>query len=173
MLRNRENIEFVAVGGSCKRRKWKASQHEKVEAVLVDWINQYLDEPQPIALSVSIIQKKAREVGKKMNNEFSASNGWLSRFLKKHGVIYRQFCGEVAKVNDDSSCKWVSKILPRYITEYVPRDIFTSTSASYSSSWCLINCTYSEERRVTGCHSGKLSKERVVLIQQLRIVRKS
>ncbi|KAK7590838.1 hypothetical protein V9T40_002451 [Parthenolecanium corni] len=99
ILRDREKIKSAAVGGDCKRRKLKAGQHSGVEAVLVDWIHECRNRPQPIALSGPIIQEKAREIGKKINDEFSASNGWLSRFVKRHGIIYRQICGEAAEVS--------------------------------------------------------------------------
>ena len=126
LVQDREKIENAVVTGSCKRWKLKTGQHEKVKEVLVDWIHQCCNAPDPTPLSGLVIQEKVREIGKKLDDEFSASNRWFLRFITRHGVIWCHIFGESAAVDDEDAQEWISKILPRYISKYAPCDVFNA-----------------------------------------------
>ncbi len=75
-------------------------------------------------ISGPMIQTKALEFAEELNlNEFKASNGWLSCFLKRHNIVFRAKSGERGDVNIETVTTWKER-LPEIIKDYEPKDIF-------------------------------------------------
>ena len=121
IIKNRDAITNAANGGY-KRKKVRCGKYEDVEEILIEWIHQSRDAAIP--LSGQIIQEKAREIARKLNTDFSASNGWLDRFKQRHSIVYRQISGESESVSDSDVNNWHDEVLPRLIGNYAPRDVF-------------------------------------------------
>jgi hypothetical protein len=47
----------------------------------------------------STLKRKAEEIATKLNIDFRPSNGWIDRFKKCSGLVYRKVCGEANSVN--------------------------------------------------------------------------
>ncbi|KAH6946341.1 hypothetical protein HPB50_012870 [Hyalomma asiaticum] len=70
-----------------RKRLW-TSAHPQLEDALVMWIKQVRSQNLP--LSGTIIAAKTREFATKMAlGEFSASDGWLSRFKERQGLTFK------------------------------------------------------------------------------------
>jgi len=55
---------------------------------------------------------------------FKASEGWLSNFKERHGIVFKSMQGEAAAVDLESVEKWRQDILTQLLTEYSPVNVF-------------------------------------------------
>ena len=75
-------------------------------------------------MSGKLIQEKALLISVQLGyDDFSASNGWLESWQKRHGVKFSVLCGECADVPEDVCNDW-SKRLPNICEGYELKDIF-------------------------------------------------
>ena len=58
-------------------------------------------------------------------DNFSASNGWLQSFLKRHNIKSSILSGEAADVSEDVLDDWVKR-LPSILEGYDTKDIFNA-----------------------------------------------
>lgn len=114
--RNRKTIE-----GFCtqietekvlqKRCTLRKAKHELVEDALWLWFVQERRRGTP--LSGPILKEKAMILHSKLQPEeaFSASEGWLSRWKKRHGVHYIGVCGEKLSADPTAAKNFSAKFL--------------------------------------------------------------
>ena len=57
--------------------------------------------------------------------DFSASNGWLEAWQKRHNVKWSALCGEAAEVPEDVVAAWAIR-LPDITSGYAPSDIYNA-----------------------------------------------
>ena len=77
------NYESSAFGPENKRMR--AATYANLEKALDEWLREA--HSKNLSLSWPIIQSKAKDFAKKLGySHFSASNGWLYRFKKRHGI---------------------------------------------------------------------------------------
>lgn len=125
IVKNRAKIKESATNSSAGRKKMKSAKYENVETILREWITQARHANIP--LSGPIILEKAAEIGRSLNIEnFNPGTGWLDRFNKRHGIVYRQICGESESVNTDDADAWTNHFLPAKIKKYKPKDIYNA-----------------------------------------------
>ena len=67
-------------------------------------------------VSCLLLQEKARLIYTKLTQkeDFLASNGWLEKFKKRHGIKTLTTCGERVSAQDEDAkklCVWFSKYL--------------------------------------------------------------
>ncbi|XP_060836454.1 tigger transposable element-derived protein 6-like [Rhopalosiphum padi] len=93
-------------------------------------------------------------------SDFTASDGWLSNFKKRHNLVFKKNCGESASV-DEGICNDWQMILQDLLCEYDPKNVFNADETGLFFK-CLPDrtLTFKNEK----CHGGKLSKERVTLL---------
>ncbi|CAI6354755.1 unnamed protein product [Macrosiphum euphorbiae] len=160
ILANRSKIESSAMTGSCKRQKIKHGKFDELEHILLEWFNQARTLNLPV--NGNIVTEKAHEIAKRLNiDEFSGSGGWIDRFKKRHGIVYRQICGEAESVNDADIAAWSENILPNILKEYSSNDIFNADE--FGLFFKLMpdkSLVFKREK----CRGGKLSKERLSVL---------
>ncbi|KAE9528898.1 hypothetical protein AGLY_012473 [Aphis glycines] len=160
ILANKSKIESSAMTGSCKRQKIKHGKFDELEHILLEWFNQARTLNLPV--NGNIVTEKAHEIAKRLNiDEFSGSGGWIDRFKKRHGIVYRQICGEAESVNDADIAAWSENILPNILKEYSSNDIFNADE--FGLFFKLMpdkSLVFKREK----CHGGKLSKERLSVL---------
>ncbi|KAH7979793.1 hypothetical protein HPB49_011088 [Dermacentor silvarum] len=79
-----------------KASSW--SPHGELEEALLKWFKQA--RASGVNFDGSVLKEKALEVADLLGiDDFTASNGWISRFRARHGIAYRQVNGEAASVN--------------------------------------------------------------------------
>lgn len=160
ILKNREHIETSSVTISCKRKKVKCSKYEDIETILMEWIQDARHANIP--LNGPIVQAKAKEIAQLLGVEFSASNGWLDRFKKRNGLVYKQICGESEAVDLENVNSWRTNILSQYLRKYEPKDVFNADE--FGLFFKLMPNKTITTLKGEKCHGGKLSKERLTVL---------
>lgn len=147
-------------GTSAKKRKiGREAKFEDLESLLFEWYCQARASQIPI--DGPILREKALEIAALKGIEnFTASNGWISRFKERYGLKFKKLCGESASCDDGVIQDWFSK-LPTLIQGYDPRDIYNADETGLFYK-CLPDHTLALKGEA--CHGGKSSKERLTVL---------
>ncbi|KAH6933569.1 hypothetical protein HPB50_016341 [Hyalomma asiaticum] len=106
ILKNKETIEGAVENGTFTSKRMRTT-------------------PSNFPISGPILEQKAREIALHMGAEnFAVSDGWLSRFKKRHGLVFKAISGESAAVNRDVCTDWQQGRLQEILANYEPRDVF-------------------------------------------------
>ena len=114
-----------------------------------------------MSISGNLLKEKAKEFASILSiKNFAASEGWLTNFKKRNGVVFKKVCGESESVDDVVCLDWHGK-LKTLIENYHARDIF-NTDETGQFFKCLPDktLTFKDEK----CHGGKHSKERLKVL---------
>lgn len=147
-------------GKSSKTRKTsKESKFSELEKILFSWYQQ--SRAVNIPIDGSIIREKAKQIAERLGiNDFAASNGWISRFKDRHGLVYKKLAGESGSVDLERTSLWINE-LPKHLEQYEPRDIYNADETGLFYK-CLPNGTLTLKGE--SCHGGKGSKERISVL---------
>jgi centromere protein B len=97
-------------GDACKRNTGKESTFPELETVLFTWYQQALASNIPIDGTTQ--REKAKIIAAQPNiDNFSASNGWVSRFKDRHGLVFKKRAGESAEVSVESTHAWLESAI--------------------------------------------------------------
>jgi len=108
-------------GNACKRKTGKESTFAELETVLFTLYQQARASNIPI--DGTTLREKAKIIAAQLNmDNFSASNGWVSRFKDRHGLVFKKLAGESAEVSAESTDAWLES-LPSLLGSYEPRDV--------------------------------------------------
>jgi len=84
----------------------KESTSAELETVLFTWYQQARASNIPI--DGTTLREKAKIFATQLNiYNFSASNGWVSRFKDRHGLVFKKPAGESAEVSVESIDAWL------------------------------------------------------------------
>ncbi|GFW77388.1 transposable element Tcb1 transposase [Trichonephila clavipes] len=67
----------------------------------------------------SLLKEKAKAFAKELGIEYSASEGWLTNFKKRNGIVFKKMCGESSSVDINVYSKWQNS-LSDLIKEHEP-----------------------------------------------------
>lgn len=103
--KNRNKIRkwcSVLAAPTKERKTMKTAKHEKIDQSLYLWFNQQRERGVPV--SGPILQEKALSLSEDLPLtesplDFTASDGWLTRWKKRHGVRALRICGEKLSAN--------------------------------------------------------------------------
>lgn len=98
--KDKEKIQDAVKRGSfaTDRRRMRKTPFEEIENVLFLWFKRARSANFPI--SGPILEEKAGEIASQLGiDNFKMSDGWLSRFKKRHGLVFKTISGEGAAVN--------------------------------------------------------------------------
>lgn len=126
-LKNKEeSIEaFQEENMEPSRKRLRTLAHPELENAVVMWIKEVRSHNIP--LSGPIIAVKAAAFSSEMGiSDFGASEGWLSRFRARHGLTFRNVCGESAEVDQETCEQWTSIELKERLTGYSLNDVFNA-----------------------------------------------
>lgn len=141
------------------RKRSRQGEFPRLEDCLVKWIHQCRGQNVPVG--GFMLKEKAKSFAQSLGiTQFSASEGWLSNFKKRHGITFKKMCGESASVDISICSQWVNK-LNQLLDGYEPRNIFNTDETGLFYK-CLPDrtLTFKDEK----CHGGKLSKERLTVL---------
>jgi centromere protein B len=95
---------------ACKKRKTgKELTFAELEMVLFTWYQQARASNIPI--DGTTLGEKAKIIATQLNKDnFSASNGWISRFKDRHGLVFRKLAGESGEVSAESTDAWLESL---------------------------------------------------------------
>ncbi|XP_064461904.1 tigger transposable element-derived protein 4-like [Ornithodoros turicata] len=162
MVKNRQKIMDAFSGSEFapKRKRMQTAAHKDLEDVLLAWIRQARSSNLPP--SVVVLRAKAEEIALRLHVEgFSCSDGWLDRFRKRHGLVYRSIVGVSADVDDAACTDWRSSRLKDLMEEYDAVNIYNvDETALYYQLIPQKTLTFSGD----ACTGGKHSKVRVTVL---------
>ncbi|XP_021695234.1 tigger transposable element-derived protein 4-like [Aedes aegypti] len=161
ILKNREKWRLRKLQNeNLQVKRAKAPVDERLERALQVFISQARENSIP--LSGLIIREKACQLAKKLGvPEFQGSSGWLFKFLKRHNISFKKVCGENAAVDSTMAGNWMTNVLPGFIQEYDPKDIYNADETGLFYK-CLPDRTYAFKSE--SCHGGKYSKQRLTIL---------
>jgi hypothetical protein len=129
--KNRKKIEqwcSVLASPAPQRKSMKKGEYNKIDETLYLWFTQQRDRGIPI--SGPILQQKAIEIGENLPvieapDTFTASDGWLSRWKRRHGIRQLNICGEKLSANQAEVENFKQKFkLIMEEEEYTPDQIY-------------------------------------------------
>ena len=124
-LKNKDIIRSRSESGTvgAKAMAMKAGRFVKTEQATLNWLLQA--RTANIPLTSTIIQIKAEEFSRRLGeNGFTASNGWLDRFKKRHQIKLKSIKGEANSVNPETVETFRAGIATTLPQRYAPEDIF-------------------------------------------------
>jgi hypothetical protein len=81
----------------------------ELETVLLTWYQQARASSIPI--DGTTLREKAKIIATQLNvDNFSASNGWVSRFKDRLGLVFKKLAGESAEVSVKSTDAWLESL---------------------------------------------------------------
>ncbi|KAH6921440.1 hypothetical protein HPB50_000588 [Hyalomma asiaticum] len=98
VVSKRKEIEMNAMVFSGTTKQARGARHGERKEALLKWFKQAW--ASGINFDGSVLKEKALKVADILGiDDFTASNGWISRFRARHGIAYWQVNGEAASVN--------------------------------------------------------------------------
>lgn len=116
---------------------------------------------QNIPVSGPLVKAKAREIAEQSGCvSFTASDGWLQKWRKRHNISFKCISGEAADANPEDVNQFVEN-LPSMLIGYQPEDIYNADeSGLFFRALPDRTLTFKSEK----CTGGKLSKERLTIL---------
>ncbi|KFQ37084.1 Tigger transposable element-derived protein 4, partial [Merops nubicus] len=163
IMKNKEKVleAFESLRFDPKRKRLRTAFYSDLEEALVKWyrIAQCLSVP----VNGPMLRHKANDFAQKLgHSDFKCSNGWLDRFKSRYGLVFRaQPVDAAATATGDAPAVWYQKVLPCYLKDYPPRNVFyiQETGLLYQM---LPHNTFAFKGET--CSVGKLSKERITVV---------
>lgn len=158
----RDSIEKVAqeTGPMAKKiMAIKTSPYEELENMVKEWFVNTRAANLPV--DGKLLREKALHIATRLGiDNFTASNGWIDRFKKRHNIVYNTVCGESRSVDGATVEDWKNR-LPSLVQEYEPRNIFNADETGL-----FYNLLPSKTLSFRGesCHGGKHSKQRLTVL---------
>lgn len=142
-------------------KRYRFHKQSNISIVLHRWYS--LARSQGYTISGPILQEKAKMIANELGiaeNDFSASSGWLQKFLMRNNISLFTISGESAIVDLNKIQSWKEN-LNVIIEEYDLKDIFNADETGYFFKM-LPNKTLSSKGM--NCKGGKLYKDRITVL---------
>lgn len=153
------------------RRQWQSGDNldqkttklsgdaAQIDKICLEWFIRARS--QHIPISGPLVKAKAKEVAADLKcDKFSASDGWLQKWRRRHNISFKCISGESADVNQEDVEQFFQK-LPAMLLGYEARDVYNADeSGLYFRALPDKTLTLKGER----CAGGKMSKERLTIL---------
>lgn len=121
ILKSRAQLGVTTECGGRKRKREGKSQ--ATDEALFIWFQQALLQNAPI--NRAILMEKANCLAKKLDEEdFRATDGWLTRWKERHGIIYKKLQGEKADADECAAEEWIKTVWPDVLKKFHPNDVY-------------------------------------------------
>lgn len=163
--RNRESIKtMVFQHGIRQVKKRRQSDKPDLDRILYLWFN--LQRAANASISGPILKNKAEDFAVALGyRDFKCSEGWLSRFKKRHEIGFAKTCGEAKDVNKgagkDAVSDWYNKCYPEITKGYDDSQIYYADEVSVS---CEITPDKTLIIKSERCVEGEQPKEDFTLL---------
>ena len=161
IIKNKDKIYESFEQSLCvsSKKRLRTAAHQDIEEALVLWLK--FARSRQVPVSGPLLQTKAQELASELGHpDFKCSSGWLSRFKERHGIVYKNVCGESADVSEESVQQWKDK-LGSLLKDYDAKDVFNVDETGLFFR-LLPEKTMAFKGEV--CSGGKKSKERVTVL---------
>ena len=103
-------------------KRKRGSNYKELDNALMIWIRTKRQQKSPI--NGQVIKAKAMEFSKALNMQnFKVNNGFVSRFVKRHGLKFESKCGESESVNENIVSQWKASLKDKY-NGFEPKDVY-------------------------------------------------
>ncbi|XP_015339967.1 tigger transposable element-derived protein 4 [Marmota marmota marmota] len=162
IMKNKDKVleAFESLRFDPKRKRLRTAFYTDLEEALMRWyrIAQCLNVP----VNGPMLRLKANDFAQKLgHNDFKCSNGWLDRFKSRYGLVFRAQPAEASGVSVDPSTVWYQNILPYYLNDYHPKNVFNIKETGLLYRMLPTN-TFAFKGET--CSVGKLCKDRITLV---------
>uniref|UniRef100_A0A182YJT2 Uncharacterized protein n=1 Tax=Anopheles stephensi TaxID=30069 RepID=A0A182YJT2_ANOST len=162
IISQRDATKQQCLQGKGYVRRNRSSDYPNLERCMIHWINQSFGaECHP--LEGPVIKAQAKLFSIKLGiEEFSASNGWLDGFKKRHGLTFNRSPHGLASNVDGrhGTAEW-SDCFANLLDEYEANDIY-SIAVSGLFYQCLPEQIF--KYQANECHDGEVEQERVTVL---------
>lgn len=118
ILKNREKIVCVAAN----RKRKREGKSQTVDEALLVWFKQASSMNAPI--NRSILMQKANDLAEKMCEPFTATDGWLTRWKERHGIVFKKLHGEKQDSDLNAATDWAGTTWKTITETYTPDAIY-------------------------------------------------
>nr|XP_044987310.1 tigger transposable element-derived protein 4 [Jaculus jaculus] len=162
IMKNKDKVleAFESLRFDPKRKRLRTAFYTDLEEALMRWyrIAQCLNVP----VNGPMLRLKANDFAQKLgHNDFKCSNGWLDRFKSRYGLVFRAQPVEATGTAVDPSTVWCQNVLPYYLNDYHPKNIFNIKETALLYRMLPTN-TFAFKGET--CSIGKLCKDRITLV---------
>jgi hypothetical protein len=135
-------------------KRKRVIKHPDLDKALAEWIIQCQE--RRVVLNWQIIQEKAKRFAKDLNIEDDEcptfSDGWLQKFLDRHGMKSLKLSGEAGSADMDA-VRAELPVLQSLISEYPPSDVFNMDETGLF--YCLAPDRTIATRQIAGLKKDK------------------
>ncbi|XP_005400967.1 PREDICTED: tigger transposable element-derived protein 4 [Chinchilla lanigera] len=162
IMKNKDKVleAFESLRFDPKRKRLRTAFYTDLEEALMRWyrIAQCLNVP----VNGPMLRLKANDFAQKLgHNDFKCSNGWLDRFKSRYGLVFRAQPAEASGIPVDPSTVWSQNVLPYYLNDYPPKNVFNIKETALLYRMLPTN-TFAFKGET--CSIGKLCKNRITLV---------
>lgn len=163
LLKSRYEIEtsFLSNETSSRKRK-RDGKDPEVEQALKKWFAAVRESD--CRVDGPILKQKAEDFAEKLGHtNFSATDGWFSRWKKRENMVWSSLKGEAGEADVVAADAWLREVWPTIIEEYSPDDIFNAdeTGLYYRA---LPEHTYIFKADSAKIKGVKICKERLTVL---------
>ncbi|KAH0817235.1 hypothetical protein GEV33_005556 [Tenebrio molitor] len=113
------------------------------------------------SMCIPISGPKAKEIAERLGyNKFSASDGWLHKFINRHNIKFKAVSGEAASVNSEDVQAFFDKV-PTLLRGYSPQNVYNADETGLFFRALPDKTLVLKSEKCTG---GKMSKERLTVL---------
>lgn len=126
-MKKRKDIEDAVEKSKVdsKRKRFKLAVNDDVDRATLRWFHEMRAQNLPI--SGPLISEKARKFATMLGNkDFKASNGWLSSFRERHGIVFKTIVGEEKSAPVDDAISWKQREKQKIEEMYSPDDVYNA-----------------------------------------------
>ncbi|XP_005104807.1 tigger transposable element-derived protein 4 [Aplysia californica] len=162
-IKDRDKINSRSEACQPNRKKQRTVKSDAIEKSLFVWFKQA--RAMAIPISGPILMAKAEEIGTEMGLDFKSNTGWLDRFKKRYGILYKYktVCGESAAVKTESLTPVESRTkgLLTLLRDFEPRDIYSADETGLFYRCLPFNTLALKGEK---CSDGKAPKNRLTVL---------
>ena len=148
-----------------KRKKQRTAKDPVLDTAMVNWFAQERQTGLPI--SGPVVKAQAEIFNKSINGDestFVASQGWLWRWQKRHGITKHKIVGEKRSADKDSAAQFPPRLLEFLADkELIDEQVYNADESGLFYRM-LPNSTLAQKNDITKSEGYKLAKDRVTTI---------
>jgi hypothetical protein len=106
-----------------------------------------------VSLSGPTPMRKAEELAAKLQVDFKATDGWLSRWKQRHCISYKKAHSEKGSADTVGAEKWKAEVLPQLLQSFEAEDVYNADQtalfycATPDGSLCCNHITLSGSKK--------------------------
>lgn len=160
LWKNREELKKEGNENENTDRKRKRTfKEEAAEKALKIWVDQKNE--QHARVNAPMLKQKAKQLAETLGREFEPSDGWISRFKKRNGLVYKKEHGEKQSTDFKAADDYTKQKLPELLKEYSADDIYNADETALFFK-CIPDRGYAGKK--VELSGGKKQKDRLTVL---------